>query len=465
MDIDLALTRIRPRLGAAGLGPDAIRSFERMYRAFRKGFSGKALWSEIAPCQASDLVHLSALEDDRLRDVGRSCLGKIAWIVLNGGLGTSMKMERAKSLLRVKESYTFLDLISRHVLELRRRWGRPFPILFMNSFATRSDTLAALEPYPLALSGQGAPLPLDFLQHRFPRIVAESGEPFGEAEDREAWAPPGHGDLYLALRESGALALLLDRGVRWAFVSNADNLGATIHLGILGFLAENGLEFLMEVTPKTAADLKGGTLVRSGGHLQLLEAAQVPDGHEEEFADATRFPFFNTNNLWIDLAAVERRLAAESLDLPPIVNRKVVRSTPVVQLETAMGAAIGAFEHAGGVLVPRTRFAPVKTTDDLLVRRSDAYLLGEDSPLVPNGLRDAGLGPPAVRLDPNYYASAPDLDLRIPEPPSLLSATSLEVIGDVRFEEGVTIRGAVRVVNGGSQPMTVRSGTVLEGGL
>lgn len=460
MEAEAALREIGPRLAAAGLGPVALRSFERMYRAYRAGASGKAVWQELAPCRASDLFALP--DSPELQALGEACLDRVVWIVLNGGLGTSMRMERAKSLLRVKGDATFLDLIARHVLELRSRWSRAFPVLFMNSFATRSETLAALAPYELCAPHEGQILPLDFLQHRFPRIEEETGLPFGDAEDREAWAPPGHGDLYLALRESGVLSSLLRQGVRWAFVSNSDNLGASLDLGILGLVASRGLEFLMEVTEKTAADVKGGALVRRGERLELLEAAQVPEARQKDFEDRSLFPYFNTNNLWIDLAAVEERLGHETLDLPLIVNRKTVASKRIVQLETAMGAAIGAFRNSAGLLVPRTRFAPVKTTDDLLVRRSDAYVLGRESPLAPNALRDTDLGPVTVRLDSRYYGSVQDLDLRVPTPPSLVQARSLEVVGDVRFEGPVTIRGAVRVENGGADPMFLEPGTLLE---
>ncbi|NTU59711.1 MAG: UTP--glucose-1-phosphate uridylyltransferase, partial [Deltaproteobacteria bacterium] len=224
-----------------------------------------------------------------------------------------------------------------------------------------------------------------------------------------------------------------------------------------------GYEFLLEVTAKTAADVKGGTLIRRGGRLALLELAQVAPEHGDDFQDLERFPVFNTNSLWIDLQAVRRRLADESLGLPLIVNRKSVQGVAVVQLETAMGAAVEAFHPAAGVLVPRSRFAPVKTTDDLLVRRSDAFVEGAVSPLVPNPKRDPALPPPVVRLDPRFFSSVADLDLRIPSAPSLLEAEALEVVGDVRFGRGVTVRGNVRVENRAAEPLRVPDGALLAG--
>ena len=219
----------------------------------------------------------------------------------------------------------------------------------------------------------------------------------------------------------------------------------------------------MEVPEKHTADDKGGTLMRRGGRLQLLEIAQVEEGHLSEFQDLGRFPVFNTNNLWVDLEALARRLQAGSLDLPLIVNRKEVEGVAVVQLETAMGAAIGQFERSAGVLVGRERFAPVKTTDDLLVRRSDVYVKSEASPLVVNPGRDPVLGPPLVELDPRYCRSVADLDRRVPVAPSLVGARSLRVVGDVHFGRGVQVRGDVEVRAGDGAPLMIDDGTVLSG--
>jgi UTP--glucose-1-phosphate uridylyltransferase len=462
MKTEEALPMFRERFVAAGLPQEVQSAFEDLYRVYRAGETGVIPWEETSPIESQDIVPLETLEQSGARAEARENLGALVWIVLNGGLGTSMQMRRAKSLIEVKGKLTFLDLIARHALGFRSRFGRDVPLLFMNSFATREDTLRKLKPYPLRTPEHGT-LSLDFEQNRFPRICEERGTPYGDPDDREAWAPPGHGDLYLALHCSGLLEKLLARGIRWAFVSNADNLGASPHPGILGFMASRGMEFLMEVTEKTAADVKGGTLVRRRGHLELLEIAQVPADHVPEFQDVSTFPVFNTNNLWVNLEALRARLREGTLGLPLLVNRKEAGTVRVVQLETAMGAAIGAFRSSCGVLVPRNRFAPVKTTDDLLVRRSDVHIVGGRSPLVPNPARDPALGPPVVRLDPRYFRSVPDLDLRIPSPPSLLGSVRLDVEGDVRFGEGVVIIGNVEVRNEGEAPLRIPDGAVLSG--
>lgn len=456
MDVCEFLRPFRERFEGAGLPRRAWTEFEEIALAYRGGASGLVPWNEVEAPAAEDLVALEELPVEP----GKDGLQDLAWIVLNGGLGTTMEMAGAKSLVPVKGEFTFLDLIVRHVMALRDHLGVRLPLLFMNSFATQADTVAALTAYPdLAVPG----LPLEFCQHQFPRIRESDGAPFGAAEDREAWAPPGHGNLFAALESSGALAALLEKGIRWAFVSNADNLGASPHPGLRAHLERERREFAMEVTPKTAVDVKGGTLVRRRGRLELLELAQVPPGREGDFQDLRRFPAFNTNNLWVDLRALASRLERGGLQLPLIVNRKQVGSTAVIQLETAMGAAIGSFPRAVGVVVPRARFAPVKTTEDLLVRRSDAFVVGEVAPLVPNPRRDPALGPPVVKLDARYYRSVPGLDLRIPAAPSLLRARSLDVLGDVRLGRAVEIVGEVRVEAPGPGPYWVADGSVLSG--
>ncbi len=463
MESQRALAAYREHFSAAGLPEAAWHEFGGLYRAFQSGATGKVEWSAVAPPQPGDVVPYAEIDLPGLRAEGQGLAAQLAWVVLNGGLGTSMRMQCAKSLVPVKGERTFLDLIVAHATTLRRGWQQDLPLLFMNSFATSDDTRAALALQGVRTACPGRGLPVEFVQHRFPRVRAADGAPFAPPDSKQAWAPPGHGNLYLALACSGTLEQLLAQGVRWVFVSNADNLGASPDPGILAFLARSGTQFAMEVTPRTAADVKGGTLVRYRGQLRLLEIAQVPTGREAEFQEIARFPAFNTNNLWLDLRALQERMAAGPLRLPLIVNRKSVAGVDVVQLETAMGAGIGLFDRAAGILVPRRRFAPVKTTDDLLVRRSDAYLEGEPSPLVPNPARDERLGPVVVKLDPVFYGSVPNLDLRIPDPPSLLEAASLELVGDVRLGRGVRVRGRVRLENRGPGPRLVGDRSVLSG--
>jgi UTP--glucose-1-phosphate uridylyltransferase len=324
----------------------------------------------------------------------------------------------------------------------------------MDSFATRDATLAALERHP-ALS---CDVPADFLQSREPKLRADDHRPVQwPADPALEWCPPGHGALYVALAASGMLDALRERGYRWVFASNADNLGAVPDPRILAWVARKEIPFLMEVVEGTQADRKGGHIARRDGRLVLRETAQAPPDDPFSFGDVERWRFYNTNNLWIDLDVLAAR--GEPLDLPLIVNRKTVDprdpSTPaVLQLETAMGGALGAIEGAQVLCVPRSRFAPVKTTDDLLVARSDVYELRDD------GRLDPVAPAPFVALDPEHYRRLDDFEARFPGgPPSLRRARRLVVHGDVTFRAGVSIVGDVELHG----PATVPGGAVLEG--
>jgi UTP--glucose-1-phosphate uridylyltransferase len=376
----------------------------------------------------------------------RDVLDQLVIVKLNGGLGTSMGLAGPKSLLEVKPGMSFLDVIATQVLALRERHGARLPLVLMNSAATRGPCLDALRGY----RGLGVPgVPPDFLQGREPKIGAGDWRPARWPADPELeWCPPGHGDIYTALAASGTLDALLGAGLRYAFVSNSDNLGALADVRIAAWLAAGQVPFALEAVRGTPADRKGGHLARYHGRVVLRETAQVPDG-DTSFTDVERWRWYNTNNIWIDLRALADLQAADPAApaLPLIVNRKTVdprdpASTPVIQLESAMGAAIGSIPGARAIHVPRTRFAPVKTTDDLLVIRSDAYQLTGDGQMRPGFDGPA----PVVTLDKDFYELLPGFEQRFPAgPPSLRRCRRFEVDGDVTFGAGVVAVGEVRV--------------------
>ncbi len=376
----------------------------------------------------------------------RDVLDRLVIVKLNGGLGTSMGLSGPKSLLQVKPGANFLDILARQVLALRGRHGARLPLVLMNSAITRDASLEVLARY----DGLGVPgIPPDFLQSREPRICARDFQPVWWPPDPELeWCPPGHGDIYPALAASGLLDTLLGAGMRYAFISNSDNLGALADVRIAAWLAAEQVPFALEAVRGTAADRKGGHLARYQGRLVLRETAQVPDG-DASFTDVGRWRWYNTNNIWIDLRALRDLQATDPAapDLPLIVNRKTAdprdpESTPVIQLESAMGAAIGSIPGARAIGVPRSRFAPVKTTDDLLVVRSDAYELTGDGQLRPSFDGEQ----PVVTLDKRYYRLLPDFEQRFPAgAPSLRRCRRFEVDGDVTFGADVVAVGQVRL--------------------
>jgi UTP--glucose-1-phosphate uridylyltransferase len=450
----------------AGQPELAIRTFGHYYGELRRGATGLVPEADLLPVDA--LPDANALDGYLAR--GREALEQTVVIKLNGGLGTSMGMTAAKSLLPIKDGLTFLDLTARQVLHLRERFGVALPLVLMNSFRTRDDTLAALAAYP-QLTTNG--LPLDFLQHQVPKVVAADLSPARcDAQEELAWCPPGHGDLYTALHTSGMLAQLRARGIRWAFVANADNLGAAVDLGILGYLAHRELPFLMEVADRTESDKKGGHLARRAddGRLVLRERAQCAEGDLPAFEDWRRHRYFNTNNLWVDLVALAAALEAREglLGLPLIRNTKTLDPTDptsprVYQLETAMGAAIEVFPGAAAVRVPRDRFAPVKTTNDLLALWSDAYQRTDDERVALDPRR-AATGPPVVDLDPRWFGLIDDLRARFAGgAPSLVGCDRLTVRGDVRFGADVVMSGDVAVRHDGPGQRSIPDRAILVG--
>lgn len=439
---------IRARL-ASDRAPEAlVHTFLDNVRRVAAGETG--LLSEAALEPVPELPSLEGLSG--CTEAGHRALAHALVLKLNGGLGTSMGLDKAKSLLPVKDGACFLDLIARQVIDLRRRFNAGLPLLLMNSYRTEADTLEVLARHPGLQDGQRG-LPFSFLQHRVPKLLAASFLPADWPADPElTWCPPGHGDLYTALLATGLLDRLLAGGFHYAFVSNADNLGALLDPALLGYMAEKQLPFLMEVTHRTPADRKGGHLARlRGGGLVLRESAQCPPAESAAFQDIERHRFFNTNNLWIDLRAL-RALANRTGGgpaLPVMVNRKTLdprdaRSPTVLQLETAMGAALSVFAGSGAVCVPRTRFSPVKTTDDLLALWSDAFVLAENGSLNLHPSRNGV--PPLVSLDAKHYKLWPDFATHFPAgAPSLLACASFTVKGDVVFGPGVVVRSTTDV--------------------
>jgi len=443
-----------------GMDDIAIKNFEHYYKHLMEGHTGFISESEIRPVES--LPDLEKFPEE-LALTGKENMAKTVFLKLNGGLGTGMGLEKAKSLLPVKEGFTFLDIIAKQVIKRKTR------LLLMNSFATREDSLNLLKNYP-ELQGD---IPLDFLQNKVPKVACHDMSPVSWPEDPEMeWCPPGHGDIYVALIAGGMLDRLLEEGYLYAFVSNSDNLGAVMDETILGYFVGNKIPFMMEVTDRTEADKKGGHLAQlHNDQFILRESAQCHLEDTEHFQDITRHKYFNTNNLWLNLSVLKELMVSKEhvLGLPMIRNLKTVNprdrnSTSVYQIESAMGAAIGVIESSSAIRVPRARFLPVKTTDDLFIIRSDAYILTDDFRVVLNPKRSGR----AVRadLDGNYYKFIRQLDEHFPHgSPSLIDCDNLKVEGDVKFGKNITLKGSVSIINKTGKQAEIEDNSVIEGDL
>jgi UTP--glucose-1-phosphate uridylyltransferase len=428
-------------MAAAGVDEVAIETFAHYFRLLEHGETGMIPESSIEPVEMESLATVAISDEDAAEAIRTTAV-----IKLNGGLGTSMGMDRAKSLLCVRRGLSFLDIIARQVLHLRKEYGATLPLIFMNSFRTSADTMAALARYTdLPVEG----LPLEFLQNKEPKLLVKDLSPANWPKDPDLeWCPPGHGDLYTALRGTGLLERLIEAGYQRVFVSNSDNLGAVPEARVAGWFATSGAPFAIEAVRRTPSDRKGGHFARRkiDGRIVLRETAQTPEQDRQALADLDRHKYSSTNNLWFDLAAMKQALDVRQgiLGLPLIRNVKPLDpsdpSTPeVIQIETAMGAAIEVFEGSRLIEVGRERFVPVKTTDDLLVLRSDVYDLGQGFVL-----DQAAAELPYVDLDDDYYKLVGEFDKRFPDgAPSMKKASSLRVAGDWTFGHGVQVVGDV----------------------
>ncbi|MFV0254341.1 MAG: UTP--glucose-1-phosphate uridylyltransferase [Beutenbergiaceae bacterium] len=446
------------KMREAGVNPVAIEVFGHYYQQLAQGATGLIGEDTIAPLV--DVPQLAQVATDERS--AAEALGSTAIIKLNGGLGTSMGMDRAKSLLPVRDGRSFLDIIVQQVRAARAGTGARLPLIFMNSFRTAADTRAALADYPdLAVSG----VPADFIQSKEPKLLASDLSPVSWPADPELeWCPPGHGDLYPSLLVSGVLEALIDQGFRYASVSNADNLGASPSAAIAGWFAASGAPYAAEVCRRTSNDRKGGHLAirKADGQLILRDTAQTAADEMHYFTDEHRHPYFHTNNLWFDLHALRQVLEQRHgvLGLPLIKNVKTVdprepSSPEVIQVESAMGTAVEVFSGAVAIAVERDRFLPVKTTNELLLLRSDVYDLADDGRLI----QAAPI--PRVDLDSRHYKKIGDFDrLFAAGAPSLRQATSLRVQGEWSFGPDVAVHGEVSLVDGG-RPESVPAGTVL----
>mmetsp|Transcript_29532 Transcript_29532/g.38189 ORF Transcript_29532/g.38189 Transcript_29532/m.38189 type:complete len:485 (+) Transcript_29532:71-1525(+) len=437
------------KMVAEGMSDAAILAFKNAYLALIAGDSGMIDEKDIKPVR--DLPSFEKDVQSRTK-VEASLLNETVMLKLNGGLGTSMGLDKAKSLLTVKDGQTFLDLIAQQVMKTREQYDTNVRFMLMNSFNTSKDTLDFLSKYPELRNDPQ----LELIQNKVPKVDAETKDPIEwSTNSKLEWCPPGHGDLYAALYGSGKLDELLEAGIKYMFVSNSDNLGATLDLKLLTWFAQSDRPFVMEVCERTAADKKGGHLAirSSDNHFILRESAQCAKEDEDQFQDVGKHKFFNTNNLWIRLDKLKEELERTGgiIPLPMIKNSKTVdpqdpSSPAVFQLETAMGAAIECFRGAGAVVVPRNRFAPVKKCNDLFLLRSDAYILTEEATLELHPDRN-GVAP-LVDLDSKAYKLVQQLENATPNGiPSLLLCNSVSVKGNVLFDANIKLKGDVVVLN------------------
>lgn len=448
----------------------SIAQFKAMFDQYLTDPTAYVDWSNIQKLDigSSELLEFSSICTDASLQHGISLLKQLAVIKLNGGLGTSMGLSGPKSILQVKGRDHFLSLTVKQVLALNKTYGTDIPLVFMNSLNTISETKAAL--------GRLSELPnsvLHMVQHRFPRLQInktlktspnQHPLPLGPLYGDDRFNPSGHGDVYYTLNRSGVLQQLIDEGKTYVFISNSDNLGAIPDPNILSYLTKHDIPFLIEVTERTQNDIKGGTVVKyrdpSGDfRIKLLEMAQVDPQHVEAFQSIEDFTVFNTNNVWVNLLALQKQLQAGELRMDLIVNPKCIRKQNVLQLENAMGSAISSFPGARALVVSRKRFFPVKSTNELFLVRSDLFVFeGGEFRLKPeHAKRSRKL--PLIQLS-SFFKDIYDFEQRVAQVPDISKLDSLTIEGNVYFEPGVRLAGHVSIL-AGDKKIVISKGSLL----
>lgn len=463
-DLSYRLQPFIDKMKGAALPDDLIDTFSHYYGLVVSGQQGLIAEREIVPVQAASIPHLDEL--DNFTEPGVKLLKNTAQLKLNGGLGTTMGCSGPKSLIPITRQKSFLDIIIENLSWVNAQYQTRIPLILMNSFYTDKQTQDFLAKAELS-AGECTHT---FLQHKFPKVDKATLTPASyPAYPEMEWNPPGHGDLYLALHTSGMLDKLLADNINYLFISNSDNLGAHIDPRIPGFMESNNCPFLMEVAQRLETDQKGGHIARlHTGQLILREIRQCPSSDLADFQNIQKHSFFNTNNIWIKLDALKSLLAQKKgvLDLPLICNQKKVNtldpsSSDVYQLESAMGAALSVFPNATVLHVPRKRFFPVKTCDDLLLLQSDFFHLSENGTFEP--MQNCPTSFPVIKLDPAYFHTVDLLKQHFPfGAPSLKHASVFKITGNVYFENNVIIEGAITISNTSPTPLIIKENQIIQ---
>ncbi|EHY65796.1 UTP-glucose-1-phosphate uridylyltransferase [Nematocida ausubeli] len=434
--------------------PEDQKKFLKIFSRYLKTRSDKIDWSKIAPPPAEMMVEYESIQAPPAENISEM-LNKLAVLKLNGGLGTSMGCTGPKSAIEVKNYLNFIDLTVRQLEHFNTKYGTNVPLVLMNSYNTHQQTRKLTSKYSGVWS---------FEQSVFPRIFEDTLMPVlsdPSVKEADGWYPPGHGDLYDSLYDSGMLEKLLEEGKEYLFVSNIDNLKAGIDLSILQYVIKDEVDFLMEVTKKTRADVKGGTLIEYNNALQLLEIAQVPAENKTDFTSIRKFKIFNTNSIWIHLPSLKKVLDQNIMELEIIENKKKLpNGESVIQLETAIGASIRYFSNAKGLVVPRSRFLPVKTCSDLFLLQSTLFKIAHGTLTIsPNRITDSI---PIIRLVGDCFKTVSNYRAHVHGPATIDDLDHLTISGNVTLGKNVELKGTVIIIADEGKSIHIADGTVLD---
>ncbi|XP_021283178.1 UTP--glucose-1-phosphate uridylyltransferase-like isoform X2 [Herrania umbratica] len=355
----------------------------------------------------------------------KQLLDKLVVVKFNGALGKNMGFNGPKSLIEVKNGSTSLDLTVNQIQSLNSKYGCNVPLLLINSRTTHDDVLKVLEKYSSSK--------IDIHSFRQGDHIQQELSFSGGGEDE--WYSSDHGAQFLSLMSSGTLDVLLSQGKEYALVVNPDNTAAVVDPKILNHLAQNSVEYCMEVTRTTSGGLMNFMASSLQGKFKLEDFTSNPAKHSVK-----KFKFIDTRNLWVDLKAIKRLVDTNALKLGDLSTLKL-------------------FEKAIGIMIPQSRFLPLNSTSDLLLLQSDLYSFTEGV-LIRNDARTTPTNP-SIDLGPEFEKVS-DFQSRFKTIPSIIRLDSLEVTGDVWFGADITLKGRVRIAADPGVKLEIPDGVVLK---
>ncbi|HEX4354999.1 MAG TPA: UTP--glucose-1-phosphate uridylyltransferase, partial [Polyangiales bacterium] len=321
------------------------------------GVDGNRLRGQVEAPQPSDLMRLPApdsAERKRLAAIGIEAMrrGEVGCVVLAGGMATRFGGV-VKAAVPALHGQTFLAIKLGGIRLTAEQNGAEVHTFVMTSFATDAEIRRLLPE----LSSRAVPASA-FSQFVSLRLRPD-GSLFRDGAGPSPYAP-GHGDLTFALRRSGVLGRFVARGGRVLYMSNVDNLAATLDPAVIGAHLESGKAVTAEVVSKDPGDA-GGAPARVDGVLQIVESFRFPKDFDE-----AQIPVFNVNSFVLDARAVDR-----DFPLSWFVVRKKVAGQEAIQFEHLVGE-LTAFAPTLCLHVDREgadgRFQPVKDPDELARR-------------------------------------------------------------------------------------------------
>jgi UTP--glucose-1-phosphate uridylyltransferase len=336
-----------------------------------------------APGQADRRARLGARGEAALR------AGQVAILVLNGGMATRFGggATGVVSVVEGRPLASFLAVKLGQARTVAQALGTHIPVVLMHSFATQDPSEAHLRE--IDWSGVDPADRDAFAQSIMPRVLPD-GTPLPELpeaagmDDTDLYCAPGHGDTLEQLRVSGALGRLRARGVQHVLVSNVDNLGASLDPVVLGAHLEAvdaGAGVSVEVVRREAGDAGGCVALLEDGTAAIIEGFRLPVG-----VDMADYPHFNTNTLWLALAAVDHEIplswfaVRKQIDWPG--RDGTDGKLEVVQFERLIGQITESVPSAYLEVDRAARFLPIKVREDLQTYADELAAFARDAGVV-----------------------------------------------------------------------------------